>query len=139
MNLSPNFTLEELTFTNHRKYDNTPPPRIVEQLTITAKALEEVRSLLGTPVNVNSGYRSHDLNKAIGGAKLSQHVTGQAVDFTARKYGSPDDVVKAIMDSNIQYDQLIREFDSWIHISFDDKPRRQTLIIDKKGTRLYVV
>ncbi len=137
MKLSEHFTLEEMTFTIHRNIDNIPPPSIVEALTKTAMALEGVRTLLGAPITINSGYRSPMLNKAVGGVVGSQHTKGQAVDFGCKGFGTPDQIVKAIKNSGVQYDQLIREYDKWVHISFSDTPRKQVLIIDKKGVRNY--
>jgi hypothetical protein len=65
----------------------------------------------------------------------------EAVDFTCPTYGSVDKIVRAIVNSPIQYDQLIREFDKhgggWVHISFSGTPKRQALIIDQDGTRAY--
>jgi len=60
-----------------------------------------------------------------------------SVGVTAKTFGTPDQIVNAIRKSNIPFDQLIREYDSWVHISFADTPRKQVLIIDKKGTRPY--
>lgn len=137
MRLSEHFTLEEFTTTIHRNIDNTPTQGIIEQLSYTARCLEAVRMLLGAPITINSGYRSPLLNKTIGGALKSQHILGQAVDFTCKGY-IPDEIVKKIIKSDIKYDQLIREYDSWVHISFVlNNPRKQNLIIDKKGTRPY--
>lgn len=137
MNLSEYFTLEELVFSIHRNINNIPPIHIISALKDTAMALEGVRTLLNAPIIINSGYRSPALNKAVGGVIGSQHTKGQAVDFTARSFGTPDQIVAAIKKSNIQFDQLIREYNSWVHISFSTTPRKQILIIDKEGTRPY--
>ncbi|MFZ3043580.1 MAG: D-Ala-D-Ala carboxypeptidase family metallohydrolase [Minisyncoccia bacterium] len=137
MNLSEHFTLEEFTFTIHRNIDNTPTVDMVEQLSKTARSLERVRMLLQAPITVNSAYRSPELNKAVGGSPKSQHTKGQAVDFTAKAFGTPDQIVQAIYNSHIKFDQLIREYDRWVHISFSEKPRGEVLIIDKKGPRFY--
>ena len=139
--LSPNFTLEELTITNHREFDNTPNADQINNLERLAKLLEEVKKVLGgKPVMVNSGFRSPQVNNAVGSKPTSQHCLGCAADIRVPGM-TPDQVVRAIRDSDIQYDQLIREFDSWTHISIPnnikDTPRNQTLIIDKQGTRSY--
>lgn len=139
--LSPNFTLEELTITNHREFDNTPNADQINNLERLAKLLEEVKKVLGgKPVMVNSGFRSPQVNAAVGSKPTSQHCLGCAADIRVPGM-TPDQVVRAIRDSDIQYDQLIREFDSWTHISIPnnikDTPRNQTLIIDKQGTRSY--
>ena len=139
--LSPNFTLEELTITNHREFDNTPNADQINNLERLAKLLEEVKKVLGgKPVMVNSGFRSPQVNAAVGSKPTSQHCLGCAADIRVPGM-TPDQVVRAIRDSDIQYDQLIREFDSWTHISIPnnikDTPRNQTLIIDKQGTKSY--
>ena len=138
MQLSPHFTLAELTVSQSAArlgIDNNPPPSVIKALERTALGLEGVRMLLGAPVLVSSGYRSPALNKAIGGAKNSQHMTGQAVDFICPGFGSPRQIVKTLVNSGMQFDQCILEFDRWVHLSFSDKPRRQALIIDRTGTR----
>ena len=144
MKLSPNFTLEELTHSEiaeRKGLDNTPSEEVKANLVRLARFLEEVRKLLGRPIIVNSAYRSLEVNKAVGGKPTSQHVLGCAADIRVPGM-TPNDVVKAILKSNIEYDQVIREFDSWTHISipksFTDKPRKMALIIDKSGTRNFV-
>lgn len=125
--LSPHFSIEELTATSHRKLGNTPPPDVLDNLTITAKRLEGVRAVLGDRViSVSSGYRSPAVNKAVGGAKNSAHLTGHAIDFNCYSFGGPLAVCKAIAASNVKFDQLIEE-GTWVHISFDPRMRRQVL------------
>ena len=89
---------------------------------------------------VNSGFRSLQVNAAVGSKPTSQHCLGCAADIRVPGM-TPDEVVRAIRESDIQYDQLIREFDSWTHISvpntIKDTSRNQALIIDKAGTRAY--
>lgn len=135
MNLSPHFTLEELIATQHRGVDNTPPANVLQCLMATALGLEAVRERLGVPVIISSGYRCPELNKAVGGQPNSQHLTGQAADFIAPRFGTPAMVAAALRDSAVEYDQLIVEFGRWVHISFGPKPRRQALVIDASGTR----
>ena len=89
---------------------------------------------------INSGYRSQVLNNAVGSKETSQHRVGCAADFRVGGM-TPDEVARTIKYSDIQFDQLIREFDSWVHISVpnnpNETPRKQTLIIDRQGTRQY--
>ena len=130
MQLSTHFRLSEFTASQtatRRGIDNTPPRDVVDTLKRTALGLEAVRSLLMAPIIISSGYRSPALNKAIGGAKSSQHVKGEAVDFICPGFGSPKEVCEAIAGSSLQFDQLICEFGQWIHISFTQSPRRQVL------------
>jgi zinc D-Ala-D-Ala carboxypeptidase len=144
MNLSPNFTLEELTASEtavRNGLDNTPGPTAYQNLVRLANFLEEVKRVLGgKPIMINSAYRGPVVNAHVGGSKNSQHIIGCAADIRVPGM-TPDQVVRAIVDSDLQYDQLIREFDSWTHISISDKegstPRGQTLIIDRAGTRSF--
>jgi len=141
MQLSPNFSLNELTFSQQATrlgIKNIPSPNVMGNLNLLADGLEQVRALLGKPINVSSGYRSPTLNRSIGGSPTSHHCLGFAADFTARQFGSPDDVVRKIKASGIKYDQLITEFDQWIHISFHPDMRQQTLEATKvKGKTVY--
>jgi zinc D-Ala-D-Ala carboxypeptidase len=139
--LTKNFTLEELTITEHREFDNEPNESERANLVRLAIFLEQVKELLGgKPIMVNSGFRSKAVNDACGSRDSSQHRIGCAADLRVPGM-TPDEVVKAIIASDLQFDQVIREFDRWTHISVpshpDDKPRRQALIIDKAGTRQY--
>jgi hypothetical protein len=141
MLLTPHFTLEELTVTNHRSLDNTPNSSEINNLKRLAEMLEEVKDLLdGKPIMVNSAFRSKAVNDAVGSKDTSQHRVGCAADIRVPGL-TPDQVVKAIIGSPIAFDQIIREFDSWTHISVPNAPsgtpRKQALIIDKAGTRAY--
>ena len=141
MQLSKHFSYDELTTTNHREFDNTPSEAELENLKRLANFLEEVKSVLyGKPIMVNSAFRSELVNNACGSKSNSQHRVGCAADIRVPGL-TPDEVVKAIMDSDLPYDQLIREFDRWTHLSIPnqptDLPRKQALIIDKTGTRKY--
>jgi len=139
--LTEHFTLEELTHTDHRELDNNPSEYEKANLMRLAEFLELVKKTLdGKPIMVNSAYRSEAVNNAVGSKNTSQHRLGCAADLRVPGM-TPDEVVKAIIASDLQYDQIIREFDRWTHISVpnspNDKPRLQRLIIDKEGTRLY--
>jgi uncharacterized protein YcbK (DUF882 family) len=140
-NLSHNFTLDELTHTDHREFDNTPNSDELANLSRLASFLEQVKTVLeGRPIIVNSAFRSKQVNDAVGSKDTSQHRIGCAADIRVPGM-TPDKVVLAIIASGIGYDQVIREFDRWTHISVpnhpEDKPRQQALIIDKQGTRTY--
>lgn len=135
LQLSEHFTLEELTTTSHRQFDNTPNDAEMGNLVLLAELLERVKAFLnGKPIMVNSAFRSKAVNDSVGSKDTSQHRTGCAADIRVPGM-TPDQVVKAIIAAGLPYDQLIREFDAWTHISIADKPRRQALIIDKSGTR----
>lgn len=139
MNLSDHFTLEELTHTDHREFENTPNASELANLVRLAAFLEKVKALLGDkPIMVNSAFRSKQVNDAVGSKDTSQHRVGCAADLRIPNM-TPDEVVRAVIASDLPFDQVIREFDRWTHISVpntpDAKPRRQALIIDRAGTR----
>lgn len=148
MNLSDHFTYDELTHTSHRQFDNTPNASELANLTRLAAFLEQVKKLLGgKPIMINSAFRSKQVNDAVGSKDTSQHRIGCAADIRVPGM-TPDEVCKAIIGSDLPYDQIIREFynpetksGGWTHISVPNTkemtPRRQALIIDRAGTRLY--
>jgi zinc D-Ala-D-Ala carboxypeptidase len=142
MNLTPHFTLEELTVSETAErngWDNSPTDAELANLTRLADFLEQVKVVLGgKPIMVNSAFRSKRVNDAVGSKDTSQHRIGCAADIRVPGM-TPDQVVKAVIASGIGYDQVIREFDRWTHISVPNTdstaPRKQALIIDKAGAR----
>ncbi|MFF7065747.1 D-Ala-D-Ala carboxypeptidase family metallohydrolase [Pseudomonas sp. NPDC008258] len=136
MLITPHFTLDEMTVSQlaaRDGFDNTPPPEARANLQLLCGALEQVRALFGLPIIVSSGYRSEKVNRLIGGAPKSQHVQGLAADFTVIEI-SPRDTARKIIDSSIVFDQLILEFDNWVHLSVTrGTPRRQVLTV-RQGT-----
>jgi zinc D-Ala-D-Ala carboxypeptidase len=119
-----------------------PRKNVISNLKRLAAALQEVRALLNhRSILVSSGYRSPELNQAVGGSATSDHCKGLAADFICPSYGSPNDIVRAIAASDLSFKQVIREFDKWVHLSIPEEgqePRKQALIIDREGTRAYV-
>jgi hypothetical protein len=106
-----------------------------------AEFLENVKTVLGgKPIMVNSAFRSKAVNDAVGSKDTSQHRLGCAADIRVPGM-TPDQVVRAIIAAGLPYDQIIREFDRWTHISVPNHSnhplRRQALIIDKTGTRAF--
>jgi hypothetical protein len=144
MNLTPNFTLDELTASESAErngWDNSPNDAELENLKRLADFLEQVKVVLnGKPVMINSAFRSKKVNDSVGSKDTSQHRIGCAADIRVPGM-TPDEVVRKIIASGISYDQVIREFDRWTHISIpnsvDTGPRKQALIIDKAGTRQF--
>ena len=141
MQLSENFSYEELTHTDHREFDNTPNEAEMANLVRLANFLEQVKEVLGgATIIVNSAFRSADVNRAVGSTDKSQHRHGCAADIRVPGM-TPDQVVSAIIASGLPYDQVIREFDRWTHVSIPNEeghePRNMSLIIDKQGTRAY--
>ena len=153
-NLTPNFTLEELTHTDHRELDNTPTTaekciidgkevmvNAYENLPRLANFLEQLKVILGgKPIMVNSGFRSESVNTAVGSKNTSDHRRGCAADIRVPGM-TPDEVTRAIIASDLPYQQVIREFDRWTHVAIttndSDIPKKSKLIIDKSGTRAY--
>jgi hypothetical protein len=137
--MTPHFTLAELTATSHRQFDNTPNEAETANLQRLAEFLEQVKTALdGKPIMVNSAFRSKQVNDSVGSKDTSQHRIGCAADLRVPGM-TPDQVVRAVIAAGLPFDQIIREFDAWTHISVtntpDGIPRRQALIIDKAGTR----
>ena len=141
MNLTEHFTLEELTHTDHRELENIPNETEQANIQRLAEFLEAVKTLLGgKPIMVNSAFRSKAVNDAVGSKDTSQHRIGCAADIRVPGM-TPDQVVRAVIASDLGFDQVIREFDRWTHISIPNQttgsPRKQALIIDKAGTRVF--
>lgn len=141
MKLSENFTLEEMIVSeiaDRKGLDNTPNATEIANLMRTAALLEQLRAVIKKPIKVNSAFRSKAVNDAVGSKDTSQHRIGCAADIKVNGM-SPKEVVKACIDANLPYDQVIEEFNSWTHISVADSPkrppRRQALTIDNAGTR----
>ena len=142
MNLTANFTLEELTRSDaaaRNGWDNTPNEAEIENLKRLAMLLQQVKTAVGgKAVMINSGFRSKQVNDSVGSKDTSQHRIGCAADLRIPGM-TPRQVVEACIAANVPFDQIILEFDSWTHISVpntpDAKPRGQKLIIDKTGTR----
>jgi hypothetical protein len=133
--MTPHFSLAELTATSHRQFDNTPNETELANLQKLAEFLEQVKTLLdGKPIMINSAFRSKQVNDSVGSKDTSQHRLGYAADFKVPGM-TPDQVVRALVASDLPFDQVIREFDAWTHVSISPSPRRQALIIDRAGTR----
>ena len=135
MNLSPNFTLEELVFSEvalRKGIDNVPSMTQAACLaTLCHTLLEPARELLGAPLRIHSGYRSPAVNEAVGGSVTSAHMDGRAADFV------PVDLpllnaFHALRTSQLPYSQIIQECgpSGWIHIAIEvpgAAPRREAL------------
>lgn len=120
--LSLHISFKEAVFSstaNRLEIDNaTPSQSVLDTAIKTAFHMEEIRVLLGNkPIHIDSFIRCIELNRALKSKDTSQHVLGQAVDFLCDDFGTPLAVCKAIVQSNMSFDQLILEH-SWVHISF---------------------
>jgi len=136
MFITPHFTLSEMTVSQtaaRAGLDNTPSPEVISNLRLLCQALEHVRALFASPVIISSGYRSPTVNARVGGARNSQHISGLAADFTVIGIANRE-VIRRVSESVVAFDQLILEFDNWVHLSVSaTAPRREVLTI-RKGT-----
>jgi zinc D-Ala-D-Ala carboxypeptidase len=133
MKISEHFTLEELTFSEGASrlgLDNTPSALVIANIGLVAGVMERIRTLLGDrPIVVHSGYRSTQVNRAVGGAATSAHCSGLACDFVCPEFGTPYEMALIILGSDIEYDQLILEY-GWVHVGLAQAgalSRRETL------------
>ena len=140
MNLSPHFTLGEMTVSQtaaRRGIANDPPAGAISNLrTLCAEVLEPVRAHFARPVIVSSGYRSPALNRAIGGSPSSQHCLGEAADITVPGVGVLD--LAQWLHRNLDYDQLIYEYGRWVHVSYRAGRLRNMELTAKHGVRGYL-
>lgn len=146
MNLTPHFTLAELTASSTAArlgLDNTPDASVKAQLQETAQMLERIRTLLDAPITVTSGYRSRAVNAAVGGVTSSDHQQGRAADILCPAYGTPSQIARRLAPqvSVLGIGQLILEGvkgKQWVHVStrVPDKPSNRVITITDKGTRL---
>lgn len=121
------FTIKELSSTNKR-INNVPNASVINNLTaLVDNVLDAARKLYDKPIKINSGYRSPELNKAVGGVSNSQHILGEAADITTgTKEGNK--VLFNLIRENLKFDQLIDEKDyTWLHISYKQRNRNQIL------------
>jgi zinc D-Ala-D-Ala carboxypeptidase len=163
MSLSPHFSTHEATRSQtaaRNGIDNTPPDNILASMRKAALGMELVRIELNqNRIDVSSWFRSEALEKVIcreayrawcirKGKQVTPaswaeyfakkaHPRGFAVDFTCHTYGNPDAIVRKLLASKVPFQQIIHEYDSWVHIAFDGTDRK-ALIIDKNGPRPFV-
>lgn len=133
MKITENFTLAELLHSNtavRLGIENTPSKEHQSNIILACKELfQPVRDLLGKPILISSGYRSEATNKAVGGSTTSAHSFGYAIDFISPKFGTPKQIATYLASElarkEIKFDQIILEFDSWVHIGFKSRTGQQ--------------
>ncbi|MEE1923705.1 D-Ala-D-Ala carboxypeptidase family metallohydrolase [Pseudomonas sp. 148P] len=136
MFLTPHFTLAEMTtsqIANREGLDNNPDSKTIANLVELCKTLEQVRSLVGQPLLVSSGYRSVALNRRVGGSATSAHLLGLAADIIAVSL-TPRELAERIRDSSLAFDQLILEFDGWVHLGLAEHQQRRQVLTIRQGT-----
>ncbi|WP_136475281.1 D-Ala-D-Ala carboxypeptidase family metallohydrolase [Pseudomonas sp. DG56-2] len=136
MNLSEHFTLAEMTASQSAVrlgIDNSPSVETLDNLRRLCALLEQVRLLVEKPVLVSSGYRSTELNRIIGGAPQSAHMQGLAADINVPGM-SPATLARCVAGSPLMFDQLIIEFDQWVHLGLAEGLQRRQLLTIRKGS-----
>src|SRR5690606_13785286 len=126
MQLTKNFSLAELATTTTGLRNVPTTSELAHLQMLTRNILQPLRDALGTPVLVNSGFRSAAVNKAVGGAATSQHRLGQAADIRVNGMTSAQ-LARRIAEMGLPFDQLIEEFGRWVHVSYGPRHRRQIL------------
>ncbi len=139
MKLSPNFSLDEFLVSQTAErhgIDMTPPGEVIDNLRrLCEGCLQPIRDALG-PVYISSGYRPQELNQLIGGSLTSRHMSGDAADFRVAGM-TPYEVCKRVEDMELPYDQLINEFDRWVHLGVADVLRGEELTAYRDGKTKY--
>jgi len=140
MNMPPNFSISELTFSQtaaRNSIDNTPDDEVLINLTQLAWTLQEIRDGIKSPIIVSSGYRGLALNTAIGGSKTSAHMKGMAADISTPSM-TPLELAQWVAENIAGYDQIIHEFGRWVHLGLAQAPRGQLLTAMKEdGKTVY--
>jgi zinc D-Ala-D-Ala carboxypeptidase len=149
MNLTKNFTLEEMTKSEtalRHDLENTPNEQEISAMKLLAeKVLQPVRDHFGKGVKVNSGFRNQDVNQKVGGSRNSDHIRGQAADIEIP--GIPNAELAEWIKDNLEFNQLILEFytpgvpdSGWVHVSYiPEANRNQVLTATKKdGKTVYL-
>jgi zinc D-Ala-D-Ala carboxypeptidase len=136
MNLSPHFTLEEMIRSEsaiRHGIDNTPNQTQTKNLqNLCVNVLESLRLLVGKPINVTSGFRNPTVNSLIGGSLTSQHMKGEAADISVEGL-TTEELFVLILSSTLPFDQVIQEFNSWVHISHKKTNRHEALRATKNA------
>lgn len=132
------FTIEELSKTTETQYDNRPNKAAVENLNkLIDNVLNPLREKYGNPIKVNSGYRSKEVNKAVKGAKNSDHLYGYAADITGGSIDENRKLLTFLLNNDFSFKQLIWENNGkWIHISYHEGFNRHDILYNR-GNKYY--
>ena len=137
MHLSEHFTLGEVTKSKHAEIYNIPSHVAIENLKRVCAWLEELRARAKTPIVINSGYRSPQLNKKMGGSPTSNHLTGCAVDIRVASIEQAMRYAVILMDyadeTKQDYDEIIIEKNSrgaiWLHFAVRPRDNRRKIAV----------
>lgn len=146
MQLTPHFSLDEFTVTNHRNIDNSLSNDLLSNAIMCCEMLERIRAYLSKvkgrdiPINISSGYRCLELNTAVGGSVTSDHMKAFAADWTARQFGTPYEIGTALKNAvyELRIGQLIHEYGRWTHTSVPTPIRmvNRIITISKAGVAI---
>ncbi|MFA9204562.1 MAG: D-Ala-D-Ala carboxypeptidase family metallohydrolase [Flavobacteriales bacterium] len=148
MRLSPHFTLAEMTVSQTAARTSTPnipsDPMVNNLRRLCVELLEPVREIVGSPISISSGFRSPQINALVGGSISSAHTQGFAADIHAHSYGSARKLATLLATElpkrGIKFDQIILEFDRWVHIGLfttGQRQRGQILTAKKIGSKTH--
>jgi len=141
MQLSKNLALSEVTRSEtakRRGISNMPTPEHIENFKLLAeKVFQPIRDHFGVPIRISSGYRSKELNTAIGGSLSSQHCQGEAIDIDMDGTTVTNSEIFNYIKDNLNFDQLIWEFGTdtnpdWVHVSYDSSGKQRKQILKAK-------
>ncbi len=139
MGLTKNFTLDEFLVSQtavRNDIDMTPPQFVIDNLAdLCVTVLQPLRDQVDSPMRISSGFRPKELNTMINGSSKSAHIDGRAADFTVIGL-SPYDTVELMTEMDLVFDQIILEFNSWIHAGISDSPRNQILTAHRHGGKV---
>lgn len=126
-----NFKISELIHSDKAilfNINNMPDINSLDNmLDLIVYCLQPIRDKLKKPMIVTSGFRCGRLNDVVNGSKNSQHLYGQAVDFVVKGM-TPKQIVEFIKNSGVEFDQLINEFNEWVHISYNKRRNRKQVL-----------
>jgi hypothetical protein len=142
MQLSTNLSLAEVTRSEtakRRGISNMPTAEHIENFKkLAANIFQPIREHFGKPIIISSGYRSAELNKAIGGSLSSQHCSGEAIDIDMDGTDITNAQIFNYIKDNLNFDQMIWEFGTdtnpdWVHVSFAaNRSQRKQILVAKK-------
>ena len=150
MQLSTNLSLAEVTRSEtakRRGISNMPTPEHIENFKkLASNIFQPIREHFGKPILISSGYRSAELNKAIGGSLSSQHCSGEAIDIDMDGTDITNKQIFDYIKDNLTFDQMIAEFPKqgnpdWVHVSFAaNRSQRKQILVAKKvnGKTTYI-
>ncbi len=126
-----NFKISELIYSEkaiENNINNMPDINSLDNmLNLIYYCLQPARELLNAPMTITSGFRNPLVNRLVGGVNSSQHLYGQAADFIIKGM-TPNQIISIIKTSKIEFDQLINEYDKWVHISYNKGKNRREIL-----------